>query len=328
MKISRKHRKIPLKWYRNHTNQRSCLDPGPTSTPNGTLAWRHVGVWTFGSKNWRSKHGSIVIKRTRNYCEAFRSVLLCCSLSFLNQSCSLLCFCSEKDEKEKKRVGKMYFWNLGSKICLSKAVGRYQDQLVSLNLLPCRPGFSWVFKRRDVTNNRRLATVSQDWTWESSTRSQNEGLRVGSPEGWNHFGFKLNTNFFDFGTHFSILDLSDFGSPSFLFCKNNPCQGCPQCDCWSRKRFRHGCKSWMFKNWELEDHGIMASWLGEASAHVLMSIQPMVNKPLIRPYFWGGTLGGFGWPATSHIFLDRHFFKLKKVVIERDVGVDPTWKFW
>ena len=22
--------------------------------------------------------------------------------------------------------------------------------------------------------------------------------------------------------------------------------------------------------------------------------KPMVNKPLIRPYFWGGTLGGVG----------------------------------
>jgi len=35
----------------------------------------------------------------------------------------------------------MYFWNLDSKICLPKAVGSCQDQLVSLNLLPCRPGF-------------------------------------------------------------------------------------------------------------------------------------------------------------------------------------------
>ena len=35
----------------------------------------------------------------------------------------------------------MYFWNLESKICLPKAVGRCQDQLASLNLLPCRSGF-------------------------------------------------------------------------------------------------------------------------------------------------------------------------------------------
>ena len=25
----------------------------------------------------------------------------------------------------------------------------------------------------------------------------------------------------------------------------------------------------------------------------------MVHKPLIRPYFWGGTLGGVGWPAKN-----------------------------
>ena len=25
--------------------------------------------------------------------------------------------------------------------------------------------------------------------------------------------------------------------------------------------------------------------------------KPMVNKPLIRPYFWGGTLVGVGWLA-------------------------------
>ena len=27
----------------------------------------------------------------------------------------------------------------------------------------------------------------------------------------------------------------------------------------------------------------------------------MDNKPLIRPYFWGGTLGGVGWLAKSNV---------------------------
>ena len=30
---------------------------------------------------------------------------------------------------------------------------------------------------------------------------------------------------------------------------------------------------------------------------------PMVNKPLIRPYFWEGTLGGVGWLATKLVLL-------------------------
>ena len=49
----------------------------------------------------------------------------------------------------------------------------------------------------------------------------------------------------------------------------------------------------------------------------------MVNKPLIRPYFWGGTLGG-GW-LTSHDNIGVHS---KKLQTKTGKLIDSWVKHW
>ena len=44
----------------------------------------------------------------------------------------------------------------------------------------------------------------------------------------------------------------------------------------------------------------------------------MVNKPLIRPYFWGGYIGGGGWLTSHDSDLPCNLYNLFGMVSLRD----------